>query len=139
MLRMGILPIINENDTVAVDELNHMTKFGDNDTLSAIVAGISEADLLIILSDVAGLYERNPREDPQASFIPLVHDITPEIVAMANGKGSTFATGGMATKLEAGRRILNQGQAMLIMSGADPNDLFRVFEGEEVGTLFIAK
>ena len=136
LLKKKIVPIINENDAIADDELNHQTKFGDNDTLSAIVAGVSEADLLIIMSDVNGLYDSNPKENPDATLIEHVAEITDEIELMANGKGSAFATGGMATKLKAAEKILNQKQAMVITSGEDPVSILRILEGDVIGTLF---
>ena len=136
LLKQKIVPIINENDAIADDELNHQTKFGDNDTLSAIVAGVSEADLLIIMSDVNGLYDSNPKENPDATLIEHVAEITYEIELMASGKGSAFATGGMATKLKAAKKILNQNQAMIITSGEDPVSIFRILEGDVIGTLF---
>lgn len=137
LLEKGIVPIINENDVIADDELNHQTKFGDNDTLSAIVADISEADMLIILSDVKGLYDSNPKTNPQAKLIHHVSEITDEIEEMAQGgKGSNFATGGMATKLKAARMILDQGRSMIITSGEDPTSLFNIIQGDQIGTLF---
>lgn len=139
LLNRKIIPIINENDAISDDELNHMTKFGDNDTLSAIVAGISEADLLIIMSDVNGLYDSNPKENPDAQLIDQVHEITEDIQRMASGKGSSFATGGMATKLKAAELILDQDQAMVIASGEDPVAIFRILEGDAIGTLFKKK
>lgn len=136
LLKQKIVPIINENDAIADDELNHQTKFGDNDTLSAIVAGVSEADLLIIMSDVNGLYDSNPKENPDATLIEHVGEITEEIELMASGKGSAFATGGMATKLKAAKKILNQNQAMIVTSGEDPVSIFRILQGDVIGTLF---
>ncbi|XJS10136.1 glutamate 5-kinase [Aerococcaceae bacterium WGS1372] len=136
LLKRKIIPIINENDAISDDELNHMTKFGDNDTLSAIVAGISEVDLLIIMSDVDGLYDSNPKENPQAKLIEEVNEITDQVTNMASGKGSSFATGGMATKLKAAQLILDQNQAMVITSGEDPISIFRILEGDSIGTLF---
>lgn len=140
LLAKGIVPIINENDAIAVDELNHLTKFGDNDTLSAVVAKIVSADLLVILSDVAGLYEENPQFNPQAKLIDQVEEITDQISQMAAGKGSEFSTGGMATKLSAAKIILeNQQGSMVITSGEDPSILFNILNGEKIGTLFTNK
>lgn len=136
LLSAKILPIINENDAVAVDELNHMTRFGDNDTLSAYVAQTIDADLLIILSDIDGLYTDNPSSNPKAEFIHHVSEITPDILEMAQGKGSEFASGGMSTKLSAADVILKNNQKMIIMSSEDPSDIFNVLAGEEIGTLF---
>lgn len=135
LLAMGTVPIVNENDTVAVDEI----VFGDNDTLSAIVAKTIDADLLIILSDIDGLYDDNPKVNPNAKRIPVVHAITPEIEAAANGKGSEFSTGGMATKLHAAKIAMEAGCDMMIANGADPKVLYDIFDGREIGTLFTAE
>lgn len=137
LLDRGIIPIINENDVVAVDELNHQTKFGDNDTLSSIVAGLCEADLLVLMSDVEGLYTENPQDNPEAELISEVKAIDESIHEMASGKGSEFSTGGMATKIKAAERMLNNDSAMLITSGDDPTCLFQILEGDQIGTLFM--
>ena len=137
MIQMRIVPIINENDTVAVDELNHETKFGDNDNLSAIVAEICEADLLVIMSDVDGLYNKNPKQFSDALRLSEVSAITTDVLSMADGKGSEFSTGGMLTKLQAASRVLDNNQAMLIMSGEQPEVLIQIVEGADKGTLFI--
>ncbi|PMB84214.1 glutamate 5-kinase [Dolosicoccus paucivorans] len=136
LIDMGVVPIINENDSVATDELKHPTKFGDNDTLSAIVAQIAQADLLVIMSDVDGLYDKNPAVYSDAKKIDHVPEVTQEIHDMAGGVGSEFARGGMATKIKAAERILNNDQAMIIMSAENPTKLFNVLEGETIGTLF---
>ncbi|WP_124058988.1 glutamate 5-kinase [Vaginisenegalia massiliensis] len=136
LLKKGIIPIINENDAISVDEMNHQTKFGDNDTLSAIVARLIEADLLVIMSDVDGLYDKNPKLHSDAELLDHISAITPEVLAMAGGSGSTFATGGMETKLRAAELILANQQAMIITSAADPTVLFDIVAGEKVGTLF---
>lgn len=136
LIKQKVIPIINENDAIADDELNHQTKFGDNDTLSAIVAVVSEADLLIIMSDVNGLYDSNPKENKNAKLIDQVSEITQEIELMASGKGSSFATGGMATKLKAAQIVLDNQQAMIITSGEDPVSIFRILQGDPIGTLF---
>ncbi len=136
LLEKGILPIVNENDVVSDDEMNHVTKFGDNDTLSSLVADMLGADLLILLSDVDALYTGNPKENPQAKKVSQVQEITPDIKAMAQGKGSEFASGGMATKLGAAQRMLDAGKSMVIASGADPDIIFDIMAGQEVGTLF---
>ena len=137
MISMGIVPIINENDAVAVDELNHETKFGDNDNLSAIVAEICQADLLVIMSDVDGLYDKNPKEFVDAQRFIEINEINDDVMAMASGKGSEFSTGGMLTKLQAASKVLENQQAMLIMSGEQPETLLDVMEGQAMGTLFI--
>ena len=136
LLAKKIVPIINENDVVAVDEMNHRTRFGDNDNLSAMVAVVSEADLLVIMSDVDGLYDSNPYSNPEARKLSHITEINEEVMAMASGKGSEFATGGMQTKLTAAERMLAADSAMMIVSAEDPSVLFDVFAGEDVGTLF---
>lgn len=139
LLEYGIIPIINENDAVSLEELNHQTKFGDNDTLSAIVAENIDADLLIILSDVDGLYTANPHKDPQAKKLNTVTEINDEIIEMASGKGSEFATGGMMTKLHAAEMILENNQSMIISRSKNPTEIFDILEGQEIGTLFTNK
>ena len=134
LLEMGALPIINENDTIATEELG----IGDNDTLSAIVAVSANADLLVLLSDIDGLYTADPHLDPDASLLPEVHGVTPEIIALAGGKGSALGTGGMATKLRAAQIANDAGIDMLIVNGVDPDVLYRIIDGEPVGTRFIA-
>ena len=136
LLAKQIIPIINENDTVAVDELDHQTKFGDNDTLSAIVATVTDADLLIIMSDVDGLYTDNPMRNSEAVMLDHVSEITDEIVYMASGKGSEFSKGGMLTKIKAAERILAAEKAMIITNSEDPAGLFEILDGKSIGTLF---
>lgn len=136
LLKKGIVPIINENDVVSVDELDHKTKFGDNDTLSAIVANLSDADLLVILSDVDGLYDDNPKTNPKAKIMSQVDEINKEVMEMASGKGSEFSTGGMYTKLLAADIILKNDRSMIIASGKDPSIIFQLLAGDRVGTLF---
>lgn len=139
LFKKGVVPIINENDTISVDELNHKTLFGDNDTLSAIVAEIVGADLLIILSDVDGFYSGNPLMDETAKKFNIIKELNDEILGMAQGKGSEFSSGGMETKLVAAERMLNNNKALVIMSGDSPDDLFKVINGEEIGTLFLSE
>lgn len=137
LLSMGILPIINENDATSVDEMDHVTKFGDNDRLSAIVANIGKADLLIMLSDIDGLFDKNPTLYDDAQLRPLVSEITDEIIHSAGGAGSKFGTGGMLSKIQSAQIVFeNQGQ-MVLMNGEDPRDILRVLEGEKLGTLFV--
>lgn len=135
LLEYGALPIINENDTVATDEI----KVGDNDTLSAIVATHINADLLVLFSDIDGLYTANPRTDPDAAFIPVVEELTPEIIASAQGKGSEFGTGGMQTKLIAADMAMKSGCDMIIANGENPDILYDIIDGKNVGTRFIGK
>ena len=132
LLEMGALPVINENDTVATAEI----AVGDNDTLGAIVATNIRADLLVLMSDIEGLYTADPRQDPDAQLIPLVEEITPDILALAGGSGSELGTGGMVTKLRAAKMCMDAGCDMIITNGTRPNDLYRIADGEDVGTRF---
>ena len=136
LLSKKVIPIINENDAVSVEELDHSTRFGDNDTLSAIVAQIIDAELLVILSDIDGLYDKNPRTHSDANLLPHVSSITAEVKEMAQGKGYEFSKGGMGTKLKAAEIILGYGASMIIASAQDPSILFSLLEGQTVGTLF---
>lgn len=135
LLELGVLPIINENDTVATSEI----AVGDNDTLAAIVARCVDARLLILLSDIDGLYTADPRTDPTATLIPVVEGVTAEIEALAAGKGSELATGGMATKLHAARLCGMQGIDMVLTNGEHPDVLYDVVEGLPVGTRFLGR
>ena len=135
LLELGALPVINENDTVATEEV----AVGDNDTLGALVAESIKADLLVILSDIDGLYTANPRVDPAAELIPVVEDLTPEILAAAGSKGSSLATGGMATKLNAASICMQAGTDMIIMNGEQPELLYDLLGGSPVGTRFIGR
>ncbi len=134
LLSMGVIPIVNENDTVVTDEI----EFGDNDTLSAIVAALINADLLILLSDIDGLYTDNPRINPEAKLISEVTYITDELESMAKGAGSDVGTGGMATKITAARIANDAGADMVICNANDVTKLRDILAGEEVGTLFCA-
>ena len=133
ILSYKVIPIINENDTVAVDEI----KFGDNDTLSAMVANLIEADLLIILSDVKGLYSADPKLDPTAELIPVVEKITNEIEVMAGDSRSATGVGGMVTKIQAAKRLSHSGIPTVIVDGKVNGIIEAVIKGEEVGTLFL--
>lgn len=133
LLEFGVLPIVNENDTVAVEEI----KLGDNDTLSALVASLVDADLLILLTDTDGLYDGNPRTNPFAKLIPVIEEITPEIERLAGGAGSALGTGGMATKLQAAKIATNSGIPMVIAHGAKPGILRDIISGHFRGTLFV--
>ena len=135
LLELGVLPVINENDTVATAEI----KVGDNDTLGAIVACCVEADLLVLLSDIDGLYTADPHRDPNAALIPVVEAITPEVEALAGGKGSDLGTGGMATKLRAAQMVMAQGCDMVIANGDRPELLYDIAAGEPAGTRFVGK
>ena len=135
LLELGALPIINENDTVATDEI----VIGDNDTLAAIVAESVKANLLVLLSDINGLYTADPRKDPDAKLIPLVKKIDESILSLAGGSGSNLGTGGMATKLQAAKICMNCGCDMIITNGDRPEDLYDIADGKSVGTLFSEK
>ena len=135
LLDFGALPIINENDTVATEEI----EFGDNDTLAALVAESCKADLLVLLSDIDGLYTGDPHKDKSATLIPEVREPTAEIEALGGGSGSSLGTGGMATKLRAARIATEAGCDMIIANGAYPELLYKIADGEAVGTKFYAK
>lgn len=135
LLELGAIPIINENDTVATEEI----AVGDNDTMSAMVARYSHADLLVLLSDINGLYTEDPHKNPNAKLIAVVGEITPEIEALAGGAGSKLGTGGMATKLSAARIATEAGVEMVIANGANPKQLYDIVEGKCIGTRFLKK
>jgi glutamate 5-kinase len=134
LLEMNIVPIINENDTVSTDEI----EFGDNDTLSAHVASLIQSDLLVLFSDIDGLYDAHPKKNPNAKIISEVTSITSEIEKLASGAGSSFSTGGMVTKISAAKLCALNQVDMVIANGATPDIIFKILDGEQVGTLFIA-
>lgn len=135
LLELGVLPIVNENDTVATEELG----IGDNDTLAAIVAVSAGADLLILLSDIDGLYTAEPHQNPDAKLISQVRELTPELLAAAQGKGSNLGTGGMTTKLRAAAMVMENHMDMVIANGQNPEILYDIVAGEPVGTRFFGK
>ncbi|MFZ2483628.1 MAG: glutamate 5-kinase [Streptococcus parauberis] len=137
LISMGIVPIVNENDAVSVDEMDHATKFGDNDRLSAIVAKITNADLLIMLSDIDGLFDKNPTIFDDAILRSQVNEITEEIISQAGGAGSKFGTGGMLSKIQSAQIIFENNGQMVLMNGANPRDILNVLEGQLIGTWFI--
>ena len=137
LLTMGVIPIVNENDVVSTDQILD-GNFGDNDTLSALVAKMIGADLLILLSDIDGLYTDDPRSNPDARFISCVEKIDDELLSCAKGPESAFGTGGMTTKLAAAEIANGAGTDMVIANGDDPVNVIRILEGKEVGTLFKA-
>lgn len=137
LLAMDIIPVVNENDTVGIDELVG-NNFGDNDTLSATVAALVNADLLVILTDIDGLYDGNPRMNPNAKRIPFVRGVTDEIRALAGGSGSNRGTGGMATKVSAAAIANQAGIPCCVISGANPKNLYDLFDGIQIGTTFSA-
>lgn len=133
LLELGVLPIVNENDTVAVDEI----KFGDNDTLAALTASIAGADLVVLMSDIDGLYTANPHEDPTATFIPRVDKVTDEIMQSAGGAGSKVGVGGMFTKVKAAKFMMLAGVPLVVCLGSTPHILVNAARGEDVGTRFV--
>lgn len=135
---MGAIPVVNENDTVETQELEGKN-FGDNDTLSAVVAGLCGAQGLIILTDIDGLYDGDPRKNPAARRIPRVEEVTPQLEALAGGAGSSRGTGGMATKLKAAQIVTEVGCQMVIANGSKPALLYDIVGGKPVGTRFLAK
>ena len=141
LLEMGVTPVVNEHDSVSSAEIEtgHHKVLGDNDTLSAIVAALCQADLLVLLSDIDGLYDADPRTHPDAKRFHQVKDLTPEILEMAGGAGTWRGTGGMATKLSAARIAMESGCDMVITNGARPEDLYGIVEGQDIGTRFLAR
>ncbi len=135
LLELGALPIINENDSISTNEI----EIGDNDTLGAIVATAVEADLLIILSDIDGLYTADPKKDGNARLLHTVNEITPEIEGMIGGAGSKLGTGGMITKINAAKIVNQKAIDMVIANGENPNVLYDIVDGKDVGTRFIGK
>ena len=133
LLHMGAIPIVNENDTISTYEI----QFGDNDTLSAVVAALVQADLLILLSDIDGLYDSDPHKNAQAKLIDEVTDIDDGILALAGGEGSSLGTGGMITKLHAAMIATNAGCEMVIANGSNPDILYDIVDGKHVGTRFL--
>ena len=133
LLGFGIIPIINENDTVVVDEI----KFGDNDNLSALVTNVAKAHLLLILTDIEGFYNADPRNNPDARLIPLVKVITREVERAAGGTASSVGTGGMATKIAAAKKAGKNGIATVMVCGKSEGIILAALRGEEVGTLFL--
>lgn len=135
LLELGVIPIINENDTVATEEI----RVGDNDTLGAIVANLVKADLLVLLSDIDGLYSADPHKNDDANLISEVYEITPEIMSLAGGVGSSLAVGGMETKLRAAKKVMDEGCDMIITNGSNPYVLYSIAEDKSVGTRFFGK
>jgi len=137
LLEKGILPIVNENDTVSTAEMPHAGTFGDNDTLSALVARVVDADLLIILSDIDAVYDSNPRENPDAKRISIVTEVDDALIQGAGGAGSALGTGGMQTKILAMHMLMEHGIAGVIAEGSQSQILEEILEGEDIGTLFV--
>lgn len=140
LLSLGVIPIVNENDSISTFEMQSLEKFGDNDTLSAVVAALIDADLLILLSDIDGLYTDDPNKNPDAKFIDTVEQVDEKLLHMGkSSSGSNVGTGGMATKLTAARIATAAGADMVIANGADFHNVHRIIEGDSLGTLFVGK
>ncbi len=135
LLELSVIPIVNENDSIATNEI----EIGDNDTLGAIVATVANADLLIILSDIDGLYTADPRKDTNAKLLNTVTQITPEIEKMVGGAGSSLGTGGMVTKIKAAKIVTEKGIDMIIANGENPLSLYDIIEGKNIGTRFVGR
>lgn len=137
LMSQGVIPIINENDAVVIDEIKYGNKIGDNDTLSALMVSLVDADLLIILSDIDGLYDSNPSDNPDAELISIVETITDHTRQIAGGSGSVFGTGGMATKIKAAEIAVSTGSDMIIARADMPQVLTNILDGYNIGTLFL--
>lgn len=137
LLELGVIPVVNENDSVCIEEIENEHKvFGDNDTLSAAVAALVSADLLVLLSDIDGLFDSDPRRNENAKLIPVIEEINDSVIALAGGAGTKFGTGGMATKLSAAAIANEHGIDMVITNGENPQSLYGIIKGESIGTLF---
>ena len=140
LLGLGVIPIVNENDSISTYELQNLEKFGDNDTLSAVVAALVQADLLILLSDIDGLFTDDPNTNPDAKFIDVVESLDDELLDMGKGtSGSKVGTGGMATKLTASQIASATGVDMVIANGSDFHVIHKITEGRNYGTLFVSQ
>ncbi len=135
MIKHSVIPVINENDSVAIEEI----VFGDNDNLSAIIAKLVGADLLVILSDIDGLYDADPNKKADAKIIPVVREINDDIYALAGGVGSKRGTGGMVTKIQAAKIATDAGIDTVILNGSNPLNIYKMIDGEEIGTVFHRK
>lgn len=135
LLQLRVIPIINENDSVACEEYS----VGDNDTLAALVAKCIHADMVVLLSDIEGLYTSDPHKDPEAKLIPVVAEITEDIEALAGGAGTALGTGGMQTKISAAKMVTEAGTDMIITNGANPIVLYDIMDGKSVGTRFMGQ
>lgn len=140
LIKLGVIPIVNENDTVSIHEINAGKRnlFNENDTLAALVAKLVEADLLIILSDIDGLYDSNPRENPDSKIISVIKEVTPEIISAAGGAGTNFGTGGMATKVKAAKEAIDAGIHMVLANGENPAIIYDIINGTARGSIFVA-
>ena len=138
LLGLGIIPIVNENDSISFEEIENIARFGDNDNLASVVSALIQSDLLIILSDIDGYYEKNPRIHPEAKLIPTIQTISNEIYQNAQGAGSEVGTGGMYTKIQAAVFATSRGCDMIIANGENPQIVVDILDGKMVGTWFVA-
>jgi glutamate 5-kinase len=136
LIKLKAIPVVNENDTVAVDEMDHKTTFGDNDQLSALVAASIQAQLLIVLSDIDCLYNEDPNKNPNATPLSLVDKIDQQVLDSASGSSTRFGTGGMVTKLKAAKKMMDSGAQMVLANGKDPKIIFDILAQRQIGTLF---
>ncbi len=139
LLQWGVLPVVNENDAVAIDEIGIHTTIGENDSLSAIVAKLVNADLLVLLSDIDGLYTADPHVNADATLISEVKEITDDILSLAGGTGTSLGSGGMTTKLKAAQIATSAGIDMIIANGENPESLYALLEGRNIGTRFLGR
>lgn len=139
LLKNKIIPIVNENDSVSIEEIENISRFGDNDNLASVVSVIVDADLLIILSDIDGFYDKNPKVNPDANLISEVLEITKELESFATGSSTDLGTGGMQTKIQAGKISTNNGCDMILANGENPNIILDILDGKKIGTLFVSR
>ncbi|MFI3209439.1 MAG: glutamate 5-kinase [Peptostreptococcaceae bacterium] len=139
LINQKVIPIVNENDSISSAEIENIQRFGDNDNLASIVSTLCYADLLIILSDIDGFYDKNPKNNPDAKLIEEVKEITLDMEKSAEGAGSEFGTGGMATKIQAAKIATSNGCNMIIANGENSHLITQILNGENIGTLFVAK
>lgn len=139
LLKNKIIPIVNENDSVSIEEIENISRFGDNDNLASVVSVIVGADLLIILSDIDGFYDKNPKINFDAKLISEVLEITKELESFASGSSTDLGTGGMQTKIQAGKIATNNGCDMILANGENPSIILDILDGKNIGTLFVSK
>jgi glutamate 5-kinase len=139
LISHSIVPIINENDVVSIEELDYQNSFGDNDALSGLVCQLVDADILIVLSDIDGLFTDNPHQNPQAMLISAIEEFTPDLLQVVSDGQSQFGTGGMASKLSVAKHCMAHGIDMVLANGRDPKVIAQILEGQQVGSFFIGK
>lgn len=139
LLKNKIIPIVNENDSVSIEEIENISRFGDNDTLASVVSVLVNADLLIILSDIDGFYDKNPKTNSDAKLISTVYEIDENTESFAEGSGSSLGTGGMQTKLSAAKIVTNNNCNMILANGENPELILDIIDGKNIGTLFVSK